>query len=161
MASKNLASYLNHHLAASVGWLEAVERLEAAEKGTAMGRNLAELRAEGIADRQVLVELMARLRVGQRETEKATAWMGEKLSRLMLPLRDSKEQQLNVLLILETLSLGLEGRRALWQALGAAAQEATFLQGPDYQTLTRRSEEQRSRMELLRLEVARRALSAP
>ena len=157
MPNKNIGSYLNHHLSASVAWLEAVERLESAEKGTPMARTLSELRAEGVADQRVLVEFMGRLKVSERETEKATAWLSEKLSRLMLPLRDGREAY-NVLLILEALSLGLEGRRALWVALAAAARETTALQGPDYQTLVRRAEEQRARMERLRLEAAQSAL---
>lgn len=157
MPDRNIASYLNHHLAASVAWFNALERLEDAEKGTPMGRALGELRAEAMADRRVLEEFMARLKVSERESEKATAWVTEKLSRLMLPLKD-KDEALNVLLTLEALSLGVEGRRALWFALSNAAQETAGLQGPDYQTLIRRAEEQRARLERLRLDAAQKAL---
>jgi len=158
MPDKHIGSYLNHHLSASVAWLEAVQRVEDAEKGTPTARALSELRAEGLADQLMLREFMAQLKVSERETEKATAWLSEKLSRLMLPLKDPKEGSYNLLLILEALSLGLEGRRALWVALAAAARESVALQGPDYQILVRRAEEQRARMEQLRLETAKNAL---
>jgi len=158
MPDRNIRSYLNHHLAASVAWLEAVEHLEAVEKGTPMARFLSELRTEATADRRVLEELMARLKVTQNETEKATAWLGEKISRLMLPIKEQKGGGLNLLLALEALALGLEGRRALWLALDTAAQETASLQGVDYQVLVHRAEQQRARIEKLRLEAAQKAL---
>lgn len=158
MPDANIRNYLNHHLAASVAWLEAVERLEAAEQGTPTGRALTELRAQGEADRRVLEEFMARLGVGESGAEKATAWLGEKFSRLLFPLDERKGGPLNQFLALEALSLGLEGRRALWLALSAAAQETEFLRGPDYRVLVRRAEEQRERMERLRLAAAAKAL---
>jgi hypothetical protein len=158
MPDRQIREYLNHHLAGSVAGLEALERLEAAEKGTPMARELSDLRTQGIADRRVLEELMARLKVTESETEKATAWFGEKLSRMMLPLKEGKQGDLHLLLTLEALALGLEGRRALWLALSAAAQETTALAGLDYQLLVRRAEEQRARLEKLRLEAARKAL---
>lgn len=158
MPYRNIGSYLNHHLAASVAWLDAVERLEQAEQGTPTGRALSELKVEAVADRQVLEEIMARLRVTPRETEKATAWLGEKLSRLMLPLGEGKDRRLTLLLMLEGLSLGIEGRRSLWIALAAAAPEVPSLMGQDFETLIRRAEAQRARLEALRLDAAQLAL---
>lgn len=157
MPDKNIGAYLNHHLAGSVAGLEALERLEAAEKDTPMGRVLTELRAEGAADRRVLEELMARLKVSESETQKATAWLGEKVFRVLLPLNEQRAGELHLFLALEALALGLQGRRALWLAL-AAAQETPALQGLDYQTLVRRAEDQRDRVEKLRLQAASKAL---
>lgn len=157
MPDKNIRSYLNHHLAGSVAGLEALEHLEAAEKGTPMARVLSELRAEGAADRRVLEELMSRLKVSESETQKATAWLGEKVLRAFLPLKEHKGE-LNLLLTLEALALGLEGRRSLWLALSVASQETTALQGLDYPTLVRRAENQRERVEKLRMEAAQKAL---
>lgn len=159
MPQKNLYAYLNHHLAGSVAGLETLERLETAEKGTPMAAVLSELRAEGMADRRVLEELMARLGASESEAEKATAWLGEKVFRALMPLSKHGKGELHLLLTLEALALGLEGRRALWLALSTAAQETAALQGVDYQTLARRAEAQHERVERLRLEAARRALA--
>jgi hypothetical protein len=46
----------------------------------------------------------------------------------------------------------------LWLALSAAAEGAPALRLVDYATLTRRAEEQRLRVEAMRLQAARRAL---
>jgi hypothetical protein len=158
MPDRNIRTYLNHHLADSVAVLDALEHLEAAEKGTPMARVLTALRADSSADRRVLEDLMGRLRVSESELEKATAWLGEKMSRLMLPLSEHKGGPLHLLLTLEGLELGLAGRRAMWLALSAAAQETSGLQGPNYEVLADRAEDQRLRVEKLRLEAARKAL---
>lgn len=158
MPDRNIKSYLNHHLAASVAWFEALERLEAAEKGTPMAKTLADLRVQATADRRVLEELMGRLKVDERELEKATAWLGEKVLQLMTPLKEQKRGPLNLLLSLEALSLAVEGRRALWLALDAVAQDSATFQGPNYKLLVGRAEEQRQRLETLRLEAAKKAL---
>ena len=158
MPDKNIKAYLNHHLAGSVAGLETLEHLVEAEKGSPMARVLIELRAEGMADRQVLEGLMARLEVSESGTQKATAWLGEKVFRVLLPLNDKSSGALNLLLTLEALALGLQGRRALWLALSIAAQETAALQGLDYQTMVKRAEDQRERVEKLRLEAAGKAL---
>jgi hypothetical protein len=158
MPDRNLRTYLNHHLAAAVGWLEAVERLQAAEKGTPMARVLTELHAEVTADRQVLEELMARLKVTESETKKATAWLGEKLMRMFMPLNDDRSGALNLFETFEALSLGVEGRRAMWQALSLVAEGNPALQRLDYQLLMKRAEDQRARVEKMRMDVALRAL---
>jgi hypothetical protein len=54
---------------------------------------------------------------------------------------------------LEVVGLGIHGKLALWQALKTAAEELPPLRGPvDYERLTRRAEEQRRRIEIVRLE---------
>lgn len=59
---------------------------------------------------------------------------------------------------LDALSAGIEGKRLLWRALAAAAEDAPALHGVDYERLTGRAEEQRDRVETLRRDAARRAL---
>jgi hypothetical protein len=154
----NIKAYLNHHLAATVADLEALEHLEAAEKGTPMAPVFTALRADGEADRRVLEDLMTRLKVSESETQKAAAWLGEKVSRALQPLNKKSAGALHLLLTLEGLILGLEGRRALWLALSVAGQEIDALQGIDYQILVKRAENQRERVEKLRLDAARKAL---
>jgi hypothetical protein len=46
----------------------------------------------------------------------------------------------------------------MWQAMRAAAEKAPQLQGADYERLVKRAEEQCRRVEVERLEVAKKAL---
>ena len=159
MAREHIATYLNDHLAGAVGALELLEHLETAHAGTEVGRLAAELRADVEADRQGLESLMERLDITRSRTRRAAAWLGEKVAELKLRLDDPAGGSLRLFESLEALSLGIEGKKSLWRALSAAAEEAPDLRAADYEGLIRRAEEQRSRVETARLEAARRALA--
>jgi ferritin-like metal-binding protein YciE len=73
---------------------------------------------------------------------------------------DSAEGALRLLEVSEAVALGIEGKRALWGALAAAAEAAPALQVADYARLARRAEEQRQRVETVRLGAARAAFTA-
>lgn len=57
------------------------------------------------------------------------------------------------------MSLGIEGKLALWRALAAAAATAPELVGVDYALLEQRAIEQRASVETVRLDAARVALA--
>src|SRR6185436_6166255 len=158
MADTHIETYLNDHLAGSEAALELLEHLEVAHAGTEIGRLAAEILADVAADRQELEALMDRLGISQRRTRKATAWLAAKVTELRLRLEDRAGGALHLLESLEALSLGIEGKRSLWQALAAAADGEPALQVADYDRLARRAEEQRRRVEEKRLEAAREAL---
>lgn len=159
MAREHIATYLNDHLAGSVGALELLEHLEKEHPDTEVGRLASEVRAEVAADQQVLESLMERLEVTRSRTRRAAAWLGEKAAELKLRLDDPAGGSLRLFESLEALSLGIEGKKSLWQALAAAAEEAPHLRAADYEDLIRRADEQRNRVETARLESARRALA--
>ena len=158
MADEHIATYLNDHLAGAVAALELLEQLVEAHTGTPLGRSLAELQADIEADRQELESLMKRLDVSESRTRKASAWVAEKVTQLKLRLDDPSGGDLRLFESLEALSLGIEGKRGLWLALAAASKDAPSLRVIDFEHMTRRAEEQRSRAESMRLEAARRAL---
>lgn len=158
MASDRLSTYLNDHLAGAVAALDLLGRLEAAQAGSSAAGALADLRADIAADRQKLEALMARLDIDESRSRKALAWIAERAAHLKLRLDDSSDGALGRLEALDALAVGIEGKRALWQALAAAADGSPGLQGVDYAHLTRRADEQRARVETMRLEAAKLAL---
>jgi hypothetical protein len=60
---------------------------------------------------------------------------------------------------LEALALGIQGKRALWNALAVASKAEPGLQGVDYDRLAESAENQYRRVEVLRLDAAREALT--
>jgi hypothetical protein len=159
MDDKHLATYLNDHLAGSSVALELLEHLESTHAGSDVGRSAATLRADIAADRMELKELMRRLHVDESRTRKASAWLTEKLTEIKLRLDDPQGGSLRLLEAFEALSLGIEGKRLLWRALANAAKDASALGSVDYERLIRRAEEQRSRVETMRLDAAKEALT--
>jgi hypothetical protein len=160
MTSQYLATYLNDHLAGAMGLLELLAYLDSAQAGTDGEQFVAELRADVKADREELETLMRRLRIVKSQPRQAAAWLAEKVAELKLRVDDPANGALRLLAALEAVVIGIEGKRAMWRALAAAAADAPKLQGLDYDRLIQRAEAQRLQVETVRLEVARIALAA-
>src|SRR6185295_6670358 len=93
---------------------------------------LARLKKDIEADRQQLVDLMARLDIPQSRIRKASGWFAEKFVEAKLEVDDQSGGSLRRLERLEAVVLGIDGKLVLWQALEAAASVDARLQGPDY-----------------------------
>jgi hypothetical protein len=133
-----LTIYLNDHLSGATAGLELARRIAPGE--------LADEIAE---DRAVLVDVMQRLSVGRDRARIALGWGAEKVLRLKPGGRFAD---------LETLSLGVEGKLALWAALQRAYGDDPRLQGIDLDALSDRARSQRRRIERQRLDAADEAL---
>jgi hypothetical protein len=160
MASEHLVTYLNDHLAGSVAAIELLESLEEDHKGAPLETFFAELRADVLADREELKAIMAKLQIEESIARKASAWITEKVSKLKLRVDDPPKGSLRLLQSVEILALGIEGKRLLWRALAAAAEQSSSLEVVDYARLTQRAEEQGRKIEAVRLEAAKKALIA-
>jgi hypothetical protein len=160
MADENIATYLNDHLAGSVVALELLDHLMATNAGSALEGFCRQIHADIASDRDVLQSLMARLEISESRTRKASAWLAEKMTELKLRLDDPEGGPLRLLESFEALSLGIEGKRSLWLALAAAAEESPSLQLIDYQRMAQRAREQRDRVEKVRIDTARQALTS-
>lgn len=158
MAHEHLATYLNDHLAGSVVALDLLDRLEATYSENTLRDFFKLLRADIAADREELEALMKALNIDQSRTRKASAWLAEKMTGLKLRFDDPAAGPLLLFESLEALSLGIEGKLSLWIALAATSEITPPLRIVDYERLQRRAQEQRERVEVLRLETAKKAL---
>ena len=156
MAHEHLTTYLNDHLAGSVVALELLDHLQATHAGSELGTFFKQLSSDIAADRDELQGLMERLEISESRTRKASAWFTEKLTELKLRLDDPKDRSLRLFESLEALSLGIEGKRSLWIALIAAAEQSPSLRILDYERLEERAQEQRDRVENLRIATAKK-----
>ena len=160
MPNEHLATYLNDHLAGAVAAVKLLEHLETTHRDTPVSPFAAALRADIEADRRELEGLMARLDVSESGPRKATAWLAERVTQLKLRVDDKAGGTLRLLESLEAVSLGIEGKLTLWRTLAAGTQDLGELRGVDYDRLARRAEEQRARVEPIRLDAARAAFAA-
>jgi hypothetical protein len=158
MASEQLATYLNDHVAGSVVAIELLEHLETTHAGTPLQKFLTELRAAIEADRKKLESLMATLGIEQSSMRKASAWISEKFTEVKLRVDDPGQGALLLLESVEVLSLGVEGKKLLWRSLEAAGETVSELRTLDYGELIQRAEKQRADIEAVRLAAARKAL---
>lgn len=150
--------YLNDHLAGSAAAVELVERIRASNEGTPLAAHLDGLRLDIEQDRDTLGEVMTRLGVVRSTPKQVAGKVLETLSRLRLSERITGSPEVTLLLELESLSLGIEGKLLLWRSLGEVAGARPELAEFDLPTLATRALSQRAGVEPFRLEAAAAAL---
>ena len=155
-----LTAYLNDHLAGSAAGVELAEKLRDNNQGTELGRAMVALHHDISEDRDTLESLLGQLELDRHAVKEAAGWMLEKVSRLRLNPALTGSAELTRLMETEALSLGIEGKLAMWLALKAAAAADPRLAGTDYDRLIERARGQRGALEPHRLAAAAAALSA-
>lgn len=161
MRAAELATYLNDHLAGSVGALDLLDHLARESEG---GEDVSLFRAlhqEIAAEQAQLRELLRELGGEESGVRKAAGWVAEKVTRLKLRWDDPGDEGLRRFEALEALALGITGKLSLWRALAAVADGIPVLQRLDLALLQRRSEDQYAAVERRRLAAAREAFTAP
>lgn len=157
--SDRLAIYLSDHLAAATAGLELVRRAASSNRSNDYGSVLEELAEEIDSDRETLKDVMKRLSVEPDRAKLAAAWASEKVGRLKLNGQLRGYSPLSRLVELEGLSVGVEGKLALWQALRRRFGEDPRLRGVDLDELIDRARSQRRRLERQRQRAAEEALA--
>lgn len=155
-----LAVYLRDHLAGSAAGIDLAERLQTQSDGTPLGGVMAGLVADIQADRETLEGLMKELEIDHGGLKQAAGKVVEKLYRVRTDKRITGDAALSRLMELEALSLGIEGKRALWLALENLAGPDMRLKRFDFHALARRAKEQRKRLEPFRVAAAKEAVAA-
>ena len=143
-----LDAYLNDHMAGSAAAVELVERIRDNNPGTALAAHM-----------DTLEQLMERLGVTPSRPKQVAGKVLETLSRFRLNERVTGSADVTRLMEIETLSLGIEGKRSLWESLAQVASSRPELAGVDLQALVARAVDQRSGLEPFRLEAAATALA--
>jgi len=152
---EDLETYLQDHYAAAIGALDLIEHLEKAHHD-ALGQFFQQLHDDVRADHEQLHNLMTALEIDPSGVRNAGAWMAEKFSRAKLGFAIGEDSTLRLLQALETLYIGITGKRLLWHALSVAGDASPLLQQTDFARLQDRAVEQADRVEAQRREVARR-----
>ena len=156
---KELATYLNDHLAGSVAALELLDHLIKQQLGQRLEKFLVDLRDDIHADQEVLRDLIEKLEFDERTMRKAGAWVIEKIGRAKIGLAGDEAGGLGLLQALEGLALGIKGKEFLWRALGTVEADIPDVQGINLEQLEQRAHEQFERVEKERLHLARETFS--
>jgi hypothetical protein len=151
--------YLNDHRAGAMAALTLLESLRQRYGGTALGQFFDQLEIDIWQDRRQLDRLCESLGIPSRTIRQSAAGLSGKMMDLALRARGHEDLQL--LEALEALALGIQGKRCLWRALGAAHLDDLLSDPPDIATLERRAVDQWERVENHRLAAARSALARP
>jgi hypothetical protein len=158
MAHRSIDVYLNDHLAGATFGAELARQLEARTEGTDFQPEMSRLAAEIEADLDTLIDLMERIGAPRNPAKQVTAWVAEKASWLKLTGLTSGDDELGTFLSIEALSLGVEGKAALWTTLRELRSHYPELRSSDLDDLLQRAQRQRRVLEAERIAAAKRSL---
>lgn len=158
MPDRHLSIYLNDHVGGSMFGIDLAMRIARSHEGTQTGLTFSYIAREIEQDRRTLRALMSALGIERTVAKRVMAALAENAARLRPNGEIVGHSPLSSLIEMETLSIGVEGKRLLWKALQSASVD---VEGFDYEELIRRAESQRQRIEVERLKVAAQAISAP
>jgi hypothetical protein len=155
-----LSAYLNDHLAGSAAALQLVRRRRDREGDSELGRTLTRLADEIVEDRATLERVMDELGIARNPAKQLGARGADLLMRVKqtLPSVGVGSPATGLLEDLELLSLGIEGKVLLWQALGTIAEAAHL--DVDVRALEARARAQRALLAPFLRDAAGRALGS-
>jgi hypothetical protein len=156
VGSGALRTYMQDHLAGSSGGTSLIRRLEKGSESEADRRELEALRKEIEADRETLLELMAKAGSEPSRIKNFGAVAGDALARPKL--RSSSPD--GRILKLEAIIIGVTGKRQLWLSLLALidAGETTFAR-EEVERLRDRADDQLERLRAIHARTAANVLS--
>jgi hypothetical protein len=158
MSGSALGAYLTDHMAGSVTASDLAKR-GAKNNAGALGAFFADLAREIETDRRTLSSVASQAGVQPHPLKQAGAVAAERLSRFKIDHRMTGSVELSLLLELELLYLGIQGKHALWRTLQATASDDSRLAGFDFGALADRAQRQLAAVDEQRLAVAANALS--
>ena len=157
IVENSLADYLHDHLGGSTFALELLEKLASEFAGTPSGEVARELFEQVQMDRRTLEQLIAKIGKPHTGVYDALGWIAERISRVKF--KHDEPLGLGTFEAFETLSLGILGKRGLWEALQVHQAVDDRLLGLDYPTLIARAQEQFEKANQHRLQLTKSAFS--
>jgi hypothetical protein len=135
--------YMDDQLAAGVLWRELARRAARATRGTEAGAALERVAGAIAEDVATFEQLMDRLGLRPSRPKVAMATVAERLGRLKLNGHLWSPSPLSRFVELDTLIMGIDGKKVLWENLRDHAGLAARLPDVDFDALIRRAQEQR------------------
>ncbi|MDQ6820157.1 MAG: hypothetical protein M3076_07445 [Actinomycetota bacterium] len=124
MADKAMDVYLNDHLTGATLGSDLAEQIRNRHEGTPLGEVMRSIAPQVEEDRQTLIDLMERMGTAKNPVKQASGWLAEKVSRVKFSAAVSGEPDHGAFMALESLTLGVEGKMALWTALKEVADQS-------------------------------------
>lgn len=160
MADKPMNVYLNDHLGGAMLGSDLAEQIRNKSEGTPLGDVMATVAAEIEEDRETLLGLMERMDVSRNPVKQVTGWMAEKASRVKFSGVTSGEPDQGLFMALESLRLGVAGKKGLWLALQQVRSDYDALAALDLAGLIERATNQEQTLERERMAAGAKALGS-
>ena len=158
MADKPMDVYLNDHLGGATLGSDLAEQIRDRSEGTPLGAVMATIAAEIEEDRETLLGLMDLMGTARNPVKQVTGWMAEKASRLKFSGALSGAADQGLFMAIESLRLGVAGKKCLWKVLLEVRGDYDALAEVDLERLLARAATQEETLERERMAAGARAL---
>ena len=155
--SNSLVTYMHDHLAGARFAINLLESLRGEKQQPEVQRLADELVREIEEDRQILEHLADKIGKPQNTLKEGAAWLAQKASLWKL---GGEGHSLSTFEAIETLSLGILGKIALWRALRVLQPIEPVLFETNFEQLCATAENQYFRVENLRIKLVPTALTS-
>lgn len=159
MNEAHLITYLNDHLAASVGAVELIERCRNENTGTDLAKFLATMKTQIASEQKLIKELIHRFGGAESTLKQAAAWLGEKAGRLKLNNEVFRYSDLSRLEEVEILRAGVHAKAGFWTILHSISNQDSRFNGINFLALFAQAQRQYAQIEEYYMEVAEIALA--
>lgn len=153
-----LQLYLNDHLAGATGGLALARRLAKNQRDTPFAADLAALAREVERDRETLIEIMDRIGVRRYPAKGWLALLAERAGRLKLNGSLVQRSPLSMVVELEMMRLGIEGKASGWRSLRELTEAEPRLDAAQLDELERHARAQADDVEGMRVRAVAMAL---
>jgi hypothetical protein len=146
-----LGVYLNDHLAGAAAGVALADRLAGGHRDTAAAAELKQFAADVRADRESLIAIMGEVGVSRTHYKEPVAVLAERLGRFKPNGSLLARSPLSSVVELETMALGVTGKRAGWRTLRELSGSEPRLDAARLDELIARAEQQLTLLERLRV----------
>ncbi len=155
-----LSIYLSDHLGGANAGIQLARQLEQ-YAGEYLDSAVPTGLADAIeADRDVLRSLIGRIDARSHPVKEAAGWIAGQAQRIATDEALTGQKDLSLLLHCEMLTLGINGKQAMWEALVEVRSAYPALADIDLGQLVERARRQRIQVESARLHLARRSFGS-
>ena len=158
MADNPVDVYLNDHLGGATLGSDLAKQIRDQSEGTPLGDVMKTIAADIEEDRETLLELMDQMGTSRNPIKQVGGWMAEKASRVKFSGVGSGDPDHGLFMALETLRLGVAGKKCLWLALEQVRDKHAPLATIDLPRLIERASNQEQDLERERMAAGAQAL---
>lgn len=159
MSEKAIELYLNDHMGGATMGADLAERIRDRAENTPLGDAMRGIATEIAEDREQLQALIDAFDASPNPVKQIGGWAAEKASRIKFSGVASGESEHGLFMALETLRLGVAGKKALWLALREVRDAYPELREIDLDNLIERADRQERLLETERVALGREVLA--
>jgi hypothetical protein len=159
MAEKAIDIYLNDHLGGAMLGSDLAEQIRSRHAGTPLGEVMDWVAPQIEEDRQTLLDLMEKMGTARNPVKQVTGWVAEKASRVKFSGIGPGDPEYGAFMALESLTLGVRGKLAMWVVLKEVADRYPALAEVNLDELIDRAVTQHDALERERVAFGKRVFA--